>query len=280
MRTLGRDDLVLCSGTVRRLGVVETARLAAATGYQGISVYGHEIRRAVTEGWTLEAVRGLLDDLGLAVAEVDGAVDWVPGVALGDRASTVEETVDAARRLGARSISVVEISGGRIGDGLTIDQLADGFGRFCDLAAPHGVLVHIEYFPFSGITDLATSLEVVHAAARPNGGVLVDTWHHERGPDEGELSRLTAAAASVLGIQFNDAAIDASADVRHECMHERMLPGEGRATSAAMVAALRAGGCVAPVGVEVYSDALDLLDAGEAARIALDATRAALVARA
>jgi sugar phosphate isomerase/epimerase len=275
-RVLGPDDLVLCSGTVRRLGLVDTARLAAATGYQGISVYGHEVRRALDDGWTLATLRVLVDDLGLGIAEVDGAVDWVPGVALGDRASSVDETVRWAEGLGARSISVVEISGGRIGDGLSIAQLADGFGRFCDAAKPAGVLAHIEYFPFSGIADLATTLAVVREADRPNGGVLVDTWHHERGPDAGELTRLTEAGASVLGIQLNDAATVASADVRFECMHGRELPGDGVGTGGAMVRALRAGGCVAPVGVEVYSDALDAMEPEAAAIAARDAARAAV----
>jgi hypothetical protein len=43
---------------------------------------------------------------------------------------------------------------------------------------------------------------------------------------------------------LNDAALVANADVRFECMHGRMLPGQGCATSAGMIAA-PAGGCVA-----------------------------------
>jgi sugar phosphate isomerase/epimerase len=181
------------------------------------------------------------------------------------RATPIEQTVAWADALGARSISVVEISGGRIGVDLSIDQLVDGFARFCDAAQSAEVLVHIEYFPFSGIRDLATTLEVVQRADRPNGGVLVDTWHHERGPDAGEPSRLRDVATSVLGIQLNDAAIVAGDDVRHECMHARELPGDGVATSPAMIAALRTGGCVAPVGVEVYSDKVQAMDPRDAA---------------
>jgi sugar phosphate isomerase/epimerase len=268
MRSLVAGDLVLCSGTVRRLGMIDTARVAAETGYDGISVYGHEVRSARAAGSTFDALRRRLDDLHVGIAELDGAIEWVPGVVLGERAFDISEAVEAAAGVGARSISVVEISGGRIGDELSIAQLADGFGRFCDLAAQAGLLLHIEYFPFSGIADLATSLAVVREAARPNGGVLVDTWHHQRGPDRGELSRLVDAAPLVFGIQLNDAALEASPHVRHECMHGRMLPGDGLATSGAMIAALRAGGCGAPIGVEVYSDALDALDPHEAALVA------------
>jgi sugar phosphate isomerase/epimerase len=276
MRELGADDLVLCSGTVRRLGLADTARVAAATGYHGISVYGHEVRRALDDGWTFASLRELLVDLDIGVAEVDGAVDWVPGVALDARAASVDHTVEWAAELGARSITVVEISGGRLGDGLSVDQLVDGFGRFCDAARPAGVLVHIEYFPFSGIADLETALDVVERAARPNGGVLVDTWHHQRGADAGSLASLTAAGTRTLGIQLNDAAVEACEDVRFECMHQRELPGDGLGTSGAMVAALRAGGCVAPVGVEVYSDVLDAMEPEHAARVARECARSVL----
>jgi sugar phosphate isomerase/epimerase len=272
-RALCVDDLVLCSGTVRKLGVVDTARVAAAVGYQGISVYVHEVRAALADGWTVPSLRAHLDELGLAVAEIDGAVDWVPGVPVGERAASLDEVVAIAAGLRARSITAVEVSGRLVGDALPFDDAVEGFARFCDLARPHDVLVHIEYFPFSGIRDLTTARAVVHAADRVNGGVLVDIWHHQRGPDAGGLESLQAAGREVVGIQLNDAALVAEADVRHECMHGRTLPGEGHATSAAMVAALRAGGCIAPIGVEVYSDALDALDPEDAARRAMAATR-------
>jgi sugar phosphate isomerase/epimerase len=276
MAALAQDDLVLCSGTLRQLGVADTARVAADTGYQGISVYGHEIRSALAEGWTLASLRRMLDELGLGVAELDGAIDWLPGVSLDDRALSIDEAVDAAAGIGARSISVVEISGGRIGDGLSIAQLADGFSRFCERAAASGLLLHIEYFPFSGIVDLQTALDVANAASQPNGGVLVDTWHHQRGPDAGDLRRLVDAAEAVLGIQLNDAAVVADADVRHECMHGRVLPGHGLATGAGMITALRSGGCVAPIGIEVYSDELQAMDPRDAALAARRATERVL----
>jgi hypothetical protein len=42
--------------------------------------------------------------------------------------------------------------------------------------------VHIEYSPRSGISRFATACEIVRRAERPNGGVLVDSWHHLTDP--------------------------------------------------------------------------------------------------
>jgi sugar phosphate isomerase/epimerase len=276
MRRLGQDDLVLCSGTVRHLDLPETAEVAAAAGYQGVSVYLHEVRAARRDGWTLAALRRMLDDLDLGVAEIDGQVGWLPGEPSSDKAASVDEALEVAAGLGARSLTALEINGHRVGVDLDMAFAADAFAELCDRAASQQLLVHIEYFPFSGIADLHTALAVAREANRPNGGVMVDVWHHTRGADHGDADVLVAAAPMVHGVQLNDALPEAADDVRHECMHGRVMPGAGLARSGPIVAALRRGGCTAPFGVEVFSDELDELDAVDAARRARDATRKVL----
>lgn len=282
---LGPDDLVLCSGTVRSLGLVETARLAAATGYSGISVYLHEVRTAVARGWTLARLRSALDDLGVRVAEVDGVVDWIPGaVSTLSAPVPVAEAVEVAHALGARSITALESSGRPVvaaphAGELALDVVQEAFARFCG-AAGDGTVVHVEYFPFSGIADFATAAAVAAGSGAPNGGVMVDVWHHVRGGDRGDLAVLRTHAPLVRAVQCNDAAETAGPDVRRECMHGRCLPGAGTRRCAAVVAALRAGGCDAPLEVEVFADDLDARGPAEAARRALAATRAVAAAAA
>src|SRR5262249_61387056 len=57
--------------------------------------------------------------------------------------------------------------------------------RLCDRAREHGLLVHLEFLPWAGIPDLAMACEIVRGAARPNGGLLVDSWHLFRSGGEG-----------------------------------------------------------------------------------------------
>ena len=279
MRKLRQDDLVLCSGTVRRLDLPDTAAVASGAGYQGISIYLHEVRAARREGWTLASLRRMLDDLDLAVAEIDGQVSWLPGEPSGERAASVDEALEVAAGLAARSLTALEWNGHRVGVDLDATFVADAFGELCARAASQELLVHIEYFPFSGIPDLATALAVANGAACANGGVMVDVWHHVRGADGGNPEVLVGAAPKVFGVQLNDAAIAAGDDVRHECMHGRELPGAGVAACGPIAAALRRGGCVAPFGVEVFSDVLDERDPDDAARRARDAARRVLRAR-
>jgi len=62
----------------------------------------------------------------------------------------------------------------------------------------------------------------------------------------------------------------------HATLHERQLPGDGEFDLDGIVGALRATGTEAPIGVEVFSDALHALTSNEAARRAAEATRRVL----
>jgi sugar phosphate isomerase/epimerase len=270
---LGRDDLVLCSGTVRSAPFDLTVRAAADAGFQGISLYYEEYRTARAAGWSDLDLRTFMDDHGITVAELDGRMDWLPGDA---GAPSTGEFVAAAASLGARSITVLEIRGRRVGDTLALADVASAFASVCDQAADHDLLAHIEYFPQSGIPDLATAYEIVRAAGRGNGGVMVDSWHHLRGMDAGRFDP-GFPGESILAVQLSDVAPVPSADLAHEMMHHRLLPGTGAGDLAGLVRAVRDRGCTAPLEVEVYSDELAALDPFLAARRAMHALREVLM---
>jgi sugar phosphate isomerase/epimerase len=267
---LGPDDLVLCSGTVRTASFREKVEAAASAGFQGLSLYLHDYERAQRDGWTDTAMRALLDDHGIAVAELDGRMDW-----LGPGPSTAGRFVAAASALGARSLTALEADGRGVGRDIPFDDAAEAFARLCDHAAGGGLLVHIEYFPWSGIPDIGTAYEVTRRAGRANGGVMVDVWHHVRGPDAGSTD-LGVPGAAVLAVQVGDVLAAPRPSVHQEAMHDRLLPGEGAGAVAALLGALRRQGCTAPMEVEVYSDRLDALPPVEAARRAGDSLRAVL----
>ena len=139
----------------------------------------------------------------------------------------------------------------------------------------HDLLVHLEFLPWSRIPDLASAWEIVRRADRPNGGVAVDAWHYFRsGADEQLLVSLPGAR--VLGIQLDDAPNRAEDDLLHATLHERLLPGDGELDLVGLLGALGKIGAAAPIGVEVFSDALHALGPIEAAKRAGDATRTLL----
>src|SRR5438105_6142484 len=77
---LGRGDLVLCSGTLPRdISFRERVDAAVAAAFPGISMWGRDYARARRDGHSDSEIRSVLDDTGLAVAEVDPAWWWLPG---------------------------------------------------------------------------------------------------------------------------------------------------------------------------------------------------------
>jgi sugar phosphate isomerase/epimerase len=265
---LGPGDLVLCGGTVRGASFRDKGDAAAAAGFRGLSLYLDDYDAARADGWSDAGMRTLLDDHGLAVAELDGHMGWL---APSSSVPTVSRFLGAAAALGARSVTALEVAGQAVHP----PAAAPAFAALCDRAAGAGLLVHIEYFPWSGIADIATAYEVARLASRPNGGVMVDVWHHVRGPDAGALD-VGIPGAAVLAVQVGDVAAVAGPSVRHEAMHERLLPGEGAGGVGAILKALRDQGCTAPMEVEVYSDRLAALAPRDAARLAGDALRGVL----
>src|SRR5262249_30773651 len=155
-----------------------------------------------------------------------------------------------ADALGARSINAADVLGGS----WSVDDAADAFAGLCDRAAEHGLLVHLEFLPWSRIPDLATAWEVVRGADRANGGVAIDAWHWFRSPTPSDLTTLRAIPGDkVLGIQLDDAPVEPEANLMSATLHERLLPGEGAIDLAALLGALRDIAAVAPIGVEVFS---------------------------
>jgi sugar phosphate isomerase/epimerase len=223
--------MIVCSGTFDpSLPLREKAEAARRAGFDALSVYAREYEPGLPNR---------LADLGLSVAELDGATAWMPG----QPGIAVERAVEIAAELRARSVTILETTGQALDPGLA----AEHFARVCELAAPAGIAVDIEPFAWSGLATVAAAADIVRRAGHPHGGIMVDVWHLVRGPDQGRLDR--AHLDLVHAIQVCDPAPDPERrplSLRDECMSERRLPGPW---SARVVQALPG----LPVELEVFA---------------------------
>jgi len=280
--TLGPSDLVLCSGTVACGTPFRTRLEAAATaGYRAVSLWGRDYQGARDEGYSDADMVALLGDHGLSVAELDPVWWWTPGaasVSIPPELDPIDvfrfgeaELFRIAEVLGARSVNAADVLGGD----WEVAEAAASFAALCDRAAEHDLLVHLEWLAWSRIPDLATALEIVTLADRPNGGLNIDTWHCAR-TDTRAADLLAVPGDRVLAIQVDDGPAQAEENLIEATLHARLVPGEGAFDLHGYLASLHRIGAGAPIGVEVFSDDLHALGPVEAAQRAADATRALL----
>lgn len=107
--------------------------------------------------------------------------------------------------------------------------LLDVYSETCDLAAPYGLTIDLEFPSFSRLRTLDEVLDIVRAADRPNGGVLVDTLYlHLSRVDLGELLHVPPEWLHFLHISD---CLPGIADTREGMIQlardARLYPGEG-----------------------------------------------------
>ena len=253
VRSLDADALVCCSGTLGDAPFLRKVAAAASAGFAGVSVYAREVDALLADGWTTAELAAVLAGVGLSVAEVDGRSTWsgLPG----ESGPPVDHLLAHGAALGARSVTLLIPPGADLGSDSGRDGVAAALADVAERAAAVGLLVHLEPYAWSGLADLATAADLGRRAGAANAGVLVDTWHLAVGPDRGRLPD-DLRGEQVFGIQLGEATVADPVDVAWAGMHERCLPGAGRGANADVLRRLRAGGCAAPVGVEVFADDL------------------------
>jgi sugar phosphate isomerase/epimerase len=267
-------DLVWSHFSRPRFGAFDQRVAAAAeAGFAGIGLYVHEYRRLrEEEGRTPADIAAVLDRHGVVLADAEVARGWwAADGAAGEECQQIERLVyEMADHIGVRYLQAIgPYEGG-------VEQAIDGFGQLCDRAAAHGLLVGIEWLPYTNIATAADAQQIVTGAGRRNGGYCVDIWHHARGANDIELIR-ALEPERVMAVQMNDgSARPALADYKTDCLRNRVPPGEGEFDCTAFVRTLMEMGVAAPISLEICSAELWHAPAEFAARRGADAMRRVL----
>lgn len=119
-------------------------------------------------------------------------------------------------------------------------RAVDRFARLCEMAAPLGLTVALEFVSWSQTPDLQEAAHVLHAAGQRNAGILVDMLHFDRSHSSLQLLRalprhwFTWVHACDAPAQHPDT-LDG---LIHQARRERQLPGQGGIDVDGIVASL------------------------------------------
>ena len=152
----------------------------------------------------------------------------------------------------------------------------DRFAELCEMARPLGLTIDLEFPSWTETPDLTEATRVLHAAAQPNAGMLVDLLHFARsGSSVSDLRELPAAWFHFAHVC--DAPVPVPTTVEgliHTARFERLFPGEGAIDVHGILAALPTG---IPYALEIpHAKLVAQVGGKEHARLAIGAARAHL----
>ncbi|TBU74656.1 sugar phosphate isomerase/epimerase [Pseudomonas daroniae] len=244
------------------------AEAASKAGWRGMGLVHADILHTV-ERHGISTVRNIFKDNGIKHLEVEFLIDWHLS---GERRTASDricmELLEAAGELNARNIKV---AGGLFDeDAPDIEAMREHFAVLCDKAKPFGVNVVVEFLPFSSINTIDRALALTKDV-RPNGGILIDTWHVARGGmSNDEIQKIPTDL--IKSIELNDAAKEVNGTLFNDSTHYRKLCGEGDLDVTGFIQNVVDAGYQGPWGVEVISAELRKLPLEVAAKRAFDTT--------
>lgn len=278
-RALDSEDLVLSHFSLERNhDLSDRIEVAGAAGFAGIGLFAGQWMSLVEEDWTYSRLRDELDAASICLAEIEVLMHWGRATQTDDQFAFETTVWGLADAFESRYVQATGPYDGTIADA------ASRFGDLCDRAADHGVVVGLEFLPFTNIYDANDALRIVEAADRPNGGVCVDIWHHVRGAND--LALIEAIPGELIaGVQVSDGprrppTADEAFDYKLDCLTTRVAPGRGEFDVAGFVELMRSKGVRVPWSLEVCNGAAWGRPAHDHVHAVADAMRAVLKAAA
>ena len=246
------------------------AEAASKAGWKGMGLVHADILHWI-ERLGLPTVRKIFQDNGMKHLEVEFLIDWH----LACERRTVSDDVckqllDVADAVGATRL---KCAAGLFEEGEPdVPLMRETFAILCDKAAKYNVDVAIEFLPFSSVNTIDKAL-AVSEGVRPNGGLMVDSWHIARGGmGFDEISKIPVEL--IKGVEIDDADLELVGDVFNDSTHHRKCCGEGQLDIPAFAQAILDTGYRGPWGVELISAELRKLPLEVVSKRAFDSTMA------
>jgi sugar phosphate isomerase/epimerase len=218
LKSLGVEHL-----TALELAPANLVREAAKVGFKSVGLRVHPVTADglayPTSPGTREhqELRDLLRSEGVCLHDIE-FIQLTPDVNIKSFGKLLESGAD----LGAICVTVS-------GDDPDSGRLVASFAALCDLAAPFGLRVDLEFMRWRKIGNLQQAVGIVAAADRTNGCVLLDALHLDRsGGTPADVRQLPAGW--IRAVQLADAPATrprTDEEAIAEARRGRLAPGEG-----------------------------------------------------
>ena len=215
----------------------DRAEVSGRVGWRGMGFVLDDMEASIAR-YGLPTVRRIFSDNGIRHVELEFLVDWHLD---GEKRRASEAMYDRLLEVGAElGIEKIKIGGGVFEEGEPdVPAMRSALATICERAAPLGIDIVIEFLPFASINAIDRGLALFEGLGTTNGGLLVDTWHVQRGGMTAEDIRkipreflraveLDDAGPEVIGTLFNDSTHYRRPVRRGRDRHSGPAPGRPR----------------------------------------------------
>lgn len=233
----------------------ERIRAAAAAGFETLAISWWDQVQAAESGRRPEDIAAEAASHGIDLSIWDSIREWYPYIVPKRPQEHLgvppEAVVESCARFGVTTLVAVS----SFDTELSHEEIAGHYGALCDLAAPAGIDIALEFTPFRPIIGLAPAWEIVQRAARPNGKLLMDTWHFFRSDSSLDLLA-TIPGDRIAAVQASDGEADLQMSLVKATFIGRRMPGEGGFALAELLGILRRNGGLRALGPEVLETSI------------------------
>lgn len=212
----------------------EQFRIISEVGYDGIDLMDDDIRHYLKEGHTIQDLANLPKKYNLPVFHVGYLAEWqtqggVPLVCRFERTKEdsqeklIKEMEECFEHCLALSCKYA-LACGAMGDEGDLEKGAKSFQKLCSVADKYGLKCPYEFIGSAKKwNNIKLAWELVKRADRPNGGILVDTFHlYTGGSTLEDLGKIPAE--KIFVVHIDDCVDKPKSELRDS---DRVFPGKG-----------------------------------------------------
>jgi 4-hydroxyphenylpyruvate dioxygenase len=212
----------------------ELVDAAASAGYDYVGIRLTRVTPdephypVATDPALLRETKARLADTGIRVLDIELA-----RIGPDDDPRAFQRYLEVGAELGARHV-IAQLPDSNM------DRKTEHFVQLCDLAAPLGLTIDLEFPSWTETPDLTEATQVLRAAGRPNAGMLIDLLHFARSRSSvEELRTLPREWFHYAHVCDAPARIPTTVEgLIHTARYERLFPGEGGIDVRGILAAL------------------------------------------